>query len=81
MNETGPQRLKQDKLICKVCHSCGHCNEAHTEMQRCEKCSKAFLPLNYFQKVHRKNDKFQELFADSDELEEVDLIKGLYVLW
>lgn len=81
MKETRPDRLKQDKLIIKLCHKCGHCNASEAELERCQKCAKAFLPLNYFEKVHAKGEKFQELFEDSDNLEEDDLIKGLYVLW
>ncbi len=81
MNETKPQVLKQYKLIIKLCHKCGHCNASDVELERCQKCAKAFLPLNYFEKIHAKDEKFQELFEDSDNLEDEDLIKGLYVLW
>lgn len=73
---------KQDKLILRVCHSCGHCNQGPQEPERCQKCSKAFLPLNYFEKIHSsKGEKFHTLFEDSENLDEADLIKGLYVLW
>ena len=45
-------------------------------------CGKSFLPLNYFDKIHDQEDyKFDDLFADSHELEDEDLIKGLYVIW
>lgn len=74
--------LKQEKLILRVCHCCGYCNQTPVEPERCQKCSKAFLPLNYFHKVHSsKGEKFQALFEESAELDEKDLIKGLYVLW
>lgn len=73
---------KQEKLIIRVCHRCGHCNQTPVEPEKCTRCSKAFLPLNYFSKVHTsKTEKFQSLFEESDGLEENDLIKGLYVLW
>jgi|GEM_PF-422084 hypothetical protein len=84
MKETEAKTLKQDKLIFKVCHACGHCNESQIEPERCQKCQKAFLPLNYFEKIHAqgdKSEKFHDLFESSDALDEKDLIKGLYVLW
>ncbi len=80
MSNTEPKRLKQDKLIIKLCHKCGHCNASDVELERCGQCAKAFLPLNYFEKVHSKDEKFQGLFEESDTLDEADLIKGLYVL-
>lgn len=81
MNSTEKSR-KQEKLIFKVCHCCGHCQESLVEPERCRKCSKAFLPLNYFQKIHAsKGEKFKSLFEEGAELDEKDLIKGLYVLW
>lgn len=68
--------------IIKKCHVCGHINEGSREMESCGKCSKGFLPLNYFSKVHAKNsEEFKSLFASSDELHPEDLVKGLYVLW
>jgi len=82
MNQTEPKKLKQDTLIIKLCHKCGHCFEGHVEPEKCGQCGKAFLPLNYFEKVHAaKGEKFHGLFAESDDLQEEDLIKGLYVLW
>lgn len=82
MSHPEPKRLKQDKLIMRVCHKCGHLHESHQEPEKCSKCGKAFLPLNYFDKVHSaKPEKFQALFAESDDLNDEDLIKGLYVLW
>lgn len=66
----------------RVCHRCGHCNQGTSEPERCQKCTKAFLPLNYFTKVHSaKTEKFQLLFEEGSDLDEDDLIKGLYVLW
>ncbi len=74
--------LKQDTLIAKACHVCGHYQEAVVEPERCVKCAKAFLPLNYFHKIHaHKGEKFQALFAEGEQLDDADLIKGLYVLW
>lgn len=84
MKPTTTKTFKQDKLIFRVCHSCGFCNETSVEPERCGSCEKAFLPLNYFEKVHAsgaKSEKFQELFENGSEIDEQDLIKGLYVLW
>lgn len=70
------------KLLIKKCHMCGQVTESKTELEKCVSCGKAFLPLNYFNKVHdHENMKFTELYADSHELHEDELIKGLYVLW
>ena len=70
------------KLIIKKCHLCGTVNEGTDEPRRCTGCKKSFLPANYFSKVHAKNsEKFDNLFASSDELEDNDLIIGLNVLW
>lgn len=70
------------KLIVKKCHVCGTVTEGHKEPMRCKCCKKAFLPSNYFGKVHAKNSKdFSELFLESDNMHEDDLIKGLNVLW
>ena len=46
------------------------------------KCKKSFLPCNYFNKVHAKDSsEFDEMFLTTSELDEEDLIKGIYVLW
>ncbi len=71
-----------DKVIIKKCHVCGQVAESAKELERCLKCNKAFLPLNYFSKVHdSKSEEYQELFSHCDELEDEDLVVGLYVLW
>ena len=70
------------KLLIKKCHVCGQVTESMTELDKCVGCGKAFLPLNYFTKIHdHKEAKFIELFAESHELHEDELVKGLYVLW
>jgi hypothetical protein len=72
----------QTKLIIKKCHVCGHISESSHELQKCTKCKKSFLPVNYFSKVHSKSQKdYEQLFASSYEISEDDLIKGLTVLW
>ncbi len=72
----------ESKLIIKKCHICGHIMESAHEVQKCGKCKKSFLPVNYFSKVHSKSQKeFEQLFAQGHEIHEEDLIKGLTVLW
>ena len=71
-----------EKTIIKKCHMCGQLTESYKEISKCPKCTKSFLPLNYFGKVHAKNSKeFGELYCVADELQDEDLIKGLTVLW
>ena len=70
------------KQLIKKCHVCGHIMESSQEVQKCGKCKKSFLPVNYFSKVHSKSQKeYDQLFAHSQEIHEEDLIKGLTVLW
>lgn len=70
------------KTLIKKCHVCGHVMESAQEVQKCGKCKKSFLPVNYFSKVHSKSQKeYDQLFAHSYELRDEDLIKGLTVLW
>lgn len=76
------QKSNKEKLLIRACHSCLKINESHAEMERCSHCNKAFLPLKYFEKIHEsKSAKYKELFSATSELEEEDLIKGLFVLW
>jgi len=80
MKEMG--KKPQEKTLIRACHACNKISEAHNELERCLHCSKAFLPLRYFEKIHQfKNESWQKHFSSSDELEEDDLIKGLFVLW
>jgi hypothetical protein len=82
MSQIQAKKTKAKKILFKLCHRCGHCNQGEIEPERCGGCQKAFLPLNYFEKVHQdKSAKFQQLFEESENLEESQLIKGLYVLW
>ncbi len=71
-----------EKIIIRKCHACGKLNDSYREVQRCDKCRKSFLPLNYFGKIHAKNEtEFKNLFASSNELTDDDLLKGLMALW
>ena len=72
-----------EQSIIKKCHVCGQVTESHKELDKCPNCSKAFLPLNYFGKVHttKNSEEYSELFEVGENLHEDDLIKGIYVLW
>lgn len=75
-------QLSKEKALIRVCHSCLKVNESFQELQRCQHCSKSFLPLRYFDKIHNdKEQKWENNFSFSDQLAEEDLIKGLFVLW
>jgi len=73
---------KRERVLIKKCHVCGQMMESHSEIKKCVRCKKSFLPSHYFAKIHAKNSKeYLHLFAESDELREEDLIKGINVLW
>ncbi|MBI2519786.1 MAG: hypothetical protein HYV97_05200 [Bdellovibrio sp.] len=72
----------QQKLILRICHKCGHANESVKELERCQKCSKAFLPLMYATCSDAKTTKeYKNLFQESSEVEPEDVIKGLVAIW
>lgn len=72
----------KEKLLIRACHACQKINESFQELERCTQCNKAFLPLRYFDKIHQnKNEKWENHFSPTDQIEEDDLIKGLFVLW
>jgi rRNA maturation endonuclease Nob1 len=76
------QKRVSEKLLVRACHSCAKLNEATKEVERCAHCGKAFLPLNYFEKIHAlKDSQWQNHFSAAEQLDEEDLIKGLFVLW
>ena len=80
MNETRPS--SKEKLLIRACHACFKINHAFEELERCAHCNKAFLPLRYFEKIHDFKDlKWEKHFSTADDMEEEDLIKGLFVLW
>jgi hypothetical protein len=77
-------QIKNDKIIIKKCHMCGHVTESHQEPQKCKQCNKSFLPVNYFSKIHSKistSSDYEKLFAFGHEMHDEDIIKGLTVLW
>ncbi|MBT7608807.1 MAG: hypothetical protein HN576_03565 [Bacteriovoracaceae bacterium] len=71
-----------EKVLIKLCHLCGELNETYIEPEKCASCKKAFLPSNYFTKIHAKNtQEFKKLFLHIDKLHEDELIKGYHVIW
>lgn len=80
--ETKKDYLVKERTVVRLCHKCVHLTEGTTEPEKCSQCGKGFLPLRYFEKVHdHTGEKFETLFAASHQLDEEDLIKGLFVLW
>jgi hypothetical protein len=76
------KKSSKEKLLIRACHACLKINESVQELERCSHCKKAFLPLHYFEKIHAdKTSKWSTHYSSSDQLEEEDLIKGLFVLW
>lgn len=72
----------KEKMLIRACHSCLKISESFQEIERCLHCKKSFLPLRYFEKIHElKDEKWQKHFSDANDIEEEDLIKGLFVLW
>lgn len=73
---------KDKKVLIKKCHVCDHVFESKQEAKSCPKCNKSFLPINYFQNIKGTQMKeYEQLFSESEEMEEKDLIKGIHVLW
>ena len=82
MKETEKKRKSKEKTVLRMCHRCAKITESISEPQKCAHCNKAFLPLDYFTKIHDVSAKdYPKLFSDSENLAEEDLIKGLFVLW
>ena len=75
-------KLNKDKLLIRACHCCSKITESYQEIERCSHCEKSFLPLRYFEKIHDfKGESWKKHFSSAEDLEELDLIKGLFVLW
>lgn len=72
---------KAKKMIVRKCHKCGQLVEAPKEQEACACCGKSFLPLNYFDKVHDHSGNVGELYANSEEIDEESLVKGIFVIW
>ena len=54
--------------------------EGETEVARCGKCNKAFLPVNYFEKVRARAIKQGTVSPDIPELP-LNPLNGLLVFW
>lgn len=75
-------KKQYQKLLVRKCHQCGDLGESPTELKKCAKCNKAFLPLAYFEKVHTLSGaRFDSLFSHCDDIDEEDIIKGIHVIW
>lgn len=81
--EVKKAKREYKKVLIRKCHKCGKIGESVIELKNCPSCKKAFLPLNYFEKVHAHGGQrqYESLFAHCDDLEEEELIKGLQVIW
>ncbi|MBT3982744.1 MAG: hypothetical protein HOE90_15400 [Bacteriovoracaceae bacterium] len=81
--KSSAQIFHSERTLIKRCHVCDKVAESTKELERCPKCGKAFLPLNYFTKVHEQGaeTKLVDMFASCDELSDADLIKGIHVIW
>ena len=76
------ENKKNDQVYIKKCHMCGEIMESKSEIKKCCKCHKSFLPTNYFFQVTPKTTlEFDQLFKNSKDLNEEDLIKGINVIW
>lgn len=76
------EKNAKEKLLIRACHACLKLNESYQEMERCSHCNKSFLPLKYFEKIHHhKGQAWGSHFSSSEQIEDEDLIKGLFVLW
>lgn len=73
-------KTKHKRILLRKCHFCEHINESHHELEECQKCSEAFLPLRYMEKIHQDRGGIT-LYEKSQAIDEKDIIKGLYVLW
>ncbi|HAZ12935.1 MAG: hypothetical protein A2X86_09105 [Bdellovibrionales bacterium GWA2_49_15] len=70
------------KYLLRICHKCGHANESVKELERCQKCSKSFLPLMYATSGEAKTtQEYKNLFQESSEVDAEDVIKGLAAVW
>lgn len=78
------RRAKKSKVnLIKLCHYCNKINESTRELQRCNHCTKSFMPLNYLLQMKEQNSTkfFNELYNECKDLNDEDLIKGLYLIW
>lgn len=76
------QKKHYSLSLFRVCHSCGHVNESQRELERCQKCRKSFLPLEYFNKVgDTPTYDISDLYSFVEDINDLALIRGLYVIW
>lgn len=64
-----------------MCHQCLNLNESDSgEVLKCEKCGKAFLPVNYFDKIRRRAIEAGQLPQNMPEIA-LHSLNGLLVFW
>lgn len=73
---------KRPQTLIRVCHMCLKLNEGDGEIEKCAHCHKSFLPLRYFEKVHAQSKRnWTSHFSSIEDIDDKDLIKGLFVMW
>lgn len=74
---------KRPESLIRVCHICLKLNESPNEIEKCAHCQKSFLPLRYFDKIHSQASKsnWSSHFSSIEDIDDKDLILGLFVKW
>ena len=68
------------KQLFRLCHNCNCLNESDDEILRCTNCLKAFLPINYFDKI-RARAILAEKAGENMPTFSLNPINGLIVCW
>lgn len=69
------------KQLFRLCHLCGELNESeNNEVLKCGKCGKAFLPVNYFEKMRNRAIMAGQLSEQMPEFP-MNPLNGLLVFW
>lgn len=73
---------KKPQTLIRVCHMCLKINESTAEIEKCVHCQKSFLPLRYFEKIHsHAKQEWSSHFSSIEDIDDKDLIQGLFVMW
>lgn len=69
------------KQLLRLCHLCGNLNESEaSEVLKCLRCGKAFLPVNYFQKMRERAILAGQPLEDMPDFP-MNPLNGLLVFW
>ena len=71
------------KHLIRLCHVCCKLNEAEqdvVEILKCDGCGKAFLPINYFEKIRQRAIQSGQVLAEMPEFS-FNPLQGLLVFW